>query len=140
MRYFAILYFKSTLFDKSDENLPPASIRLQRGVEQLNKLKKYKIKSFDQVEEKIQKMLDKQDYEQVVRILEENKNKLFYRDAMSLIGTNFYLKFMYGGKGLDNEIITKYEKNPQSIKTLIKKLKTSFRKQTNDLARFFRKK
>ena len=110
----AILYFKSTLFDKTDENLPPASIRLQRGVEQLNKLKKLKIKSFNQVEDKIQKVLDKQDYEQVVRILEENKNKLFYRDAMSLIGTNFYLKFMYGGKGLDNEIITKYQKKLSS--------------------------
>ena len=105
----AILYFKSTLFDQTDEKLPPASIRLQRGVEQLNKLKKLKIKSFDQVEEKIQKVLDKQDYENVVRILEENKNKLFYRDSMSLIGTSFYLKFMYGGKGLDNEIIKKYE-------------------------------
>jgi tetratricopeptide (TPR) repeat protein len=105
----AILYFKSTLFDQSDEKLPPASIRLQRGVEQLNKLKKLKIKSFDQVEEKIQKVLDKQDYENVVKILEENKNKLFYRDSMSLIGTSFYLKFMYGGKGLDNEIIKKYE-------------------------------
>jgi Tfp pilus assembly protein PilF len=106
----AILYFKSTLFDKSDEKLPPASIRLQRGREQLDKLKDLKIKAFDQLEEKIQKVIDKQDYEQVVRILEENKNKIFYRDAMSLIGTNFYLKFMYGGKGLDNEIIVKYEK------------------------------
>ena len=110
----AILYFKSTLFDKTDEKLPPASIRLQRGVEQLNKLKKLKIKSFEQVEEKIQKVLDKQDYEKVVRILDENKNKLFYRDSMSLIGTSFYLKFMYGGKGLDNEIIRKYEKKLSS--------------------------
>lgn len=106
----AILYFKSTLYDKSEEKLPPASIRLQRGNEQLEKLKKLKIKSFDQVEEKIQKALDKKDHDQVIRILEENKNKLFYRDAMSLIGTNFYLKFMYGGKGLDSEIIAKYEK------------------------------
>lgn len=110
----AILYFKSTLFDKTDEKLPPASIRLQRGVEQLNKLKKLKIKSFEQVEEKIQKVLDKQDYEKVVRILDENKNKLFYRDSVSLIGTSFYLKFMYGGKGLDNEIIRKYEKKLSS--------------------------
>lgn len=106
----AILYFKSTLFDKSDDKLPPASIRLQRGVEQLNKLSKFKIKSFEQVNEKIQKSLDKQEYDKVVKIMDENKNKLFYRDAMSLIGTNFYLKFMYGGKGLDNEIIRKYEK------------------------------
>lgn len=105
----AILYFKSTIYDKTDEKLPPASIRLQRGVEQLNKLKKMNIKSFEQVEDKVQKVIDKKDYEQVVKILEENKYKLFYRDPMSLIGTNFYLKFMYGGKGLDNEIIRKYE-------------------------------
>ena len=110
----AILYFKSTLFDKSDDKLPPASIRLQRGREQLDKLKDFKLKSFDQLEEKIQKVIDKQDYEQLVRVLEENKNKIFYRDAMSLIGTSFYLKFMYGGKGLDNEIITKYEKKLSS--------------------------
>ena len=41
--------------------------------------------------------------------MEESRAKIFAHDAVSLIGTSFYLKFMYGGKGLDNDIIKKYE-------------------------------
>ncbi len=106
----AILYFKSTLFDQSDDKLPPPSIRIQRGVEQLTKIKKFGLKPFNLINQKINKLLANEDYEQIVKQLEENKNKMFYTDLMNLIGTNFYLKFMYGGKGLDNEIIKKYEK------------------------------
>jgi len=105
----AILYFKSTLHDSTDEFLPPPSIRIQRAIEQLEKVKKKNFKTFDLIYPKIIKLADKKEYTQLIKILEENRAKIFARDTLSLIGTSFYLKFMYGGKGLDNEIIKKYE-------------------------------
>ena len=45
------------------------------------------------MDQKIQNLLENENYEQVVNLLEENKNRIFYKDAMNLIGTSFYLKF-----------------------------------------------
>lgn len=105
----AILYYKSAIIDKSDDKLPPPSIRIQRGHEQLVKLRKFDIKEFQSIEDKIQKFLENEDYQHIVELLEENKFRIFNKDAMDVVGTSFYLKFMYGGKGLDNDIIKKYE-------------------------------
>jgi tetratricopeptide (TPR) repeat protein len=104
------LYFKSTIFDKSDEFLPPPSIRIQRGYEQMQKLKEMDIKLFNFHFPKFIKLFETKDFEDLTKQLEENRIKIFSKDALNLIGNSFYLKFMYGGKGLDNEIIQKYEK------------------------------
>lgn len=106
----AILYFKSTLHDKTDDYLPPPSIRIQRAVEQLDKLNAGSLKGFEHIYEKALRFIEKDEISATVKLLEENRSKLFAKDMLSLIGTSFYLKFMYGGKGLDNEIIRKYER------------------------------
>ena len=106
----ATLYFKSTIFDKSDEFLPPPSIRIQRGYEQLQKLKGMDNKLFSIHNTKFIKMFETKQFEELAKSLEENRSKIFSRDSLNLIGNSFYLKFMYGGKGLDNDIIQKYEK------------------------------
>jgi tetratricopeptide (TPR) repeat protein len=105
----ALLYFKSTFFDKTDEFLPPPSIRIQRGIERIEKINSNKPELLNSNYPKIQKFLEKENYEALVKFLEESRSKIFIQDAVNLIGTSFYLKFMYGGKGLDNEIIKKYE-------------------------------
>jgi tetratricopeptide (TPR) repeat protein len=106
----ALLYFESTLYDKSDEFLPPPSVRIQRGFEQLQRVKKFQNKQLDIIYPKLDKFYETKNYKQISDLLNEAKPKVFIRDTISLIGTSFYLKFMYGGKGLDNEIIEKYEK------------------------------
>jgi Tfp pilus assembly protein PilF len=106
----ALLYFESTLYDKTDEFLPPPSVRIQRGFEQLHRVKKYQNKQFDIIYPKLEKLYEAKNYQQLTSLLSDAKPKVFVKDTISLIGTSFYLKFMYGGKGLDNEIIEKYEK------------------------------
>jgi len=110
----AFLYLKSILVDNTGEVLPPPSIRIQRAVEHLEKLKESKIKIFDTIFDKLQKNIDNGEIEAAVRILDEYRKKMFPRDVSSLISTNFYLKFMYGGKGLDNDTIRRYEERLKS--------------------------
>ncbi len=105
----SLLFLKSILTDKTGEVLPPPSIRIQRSVEHLNIVKQSKIKVFDNIYEKLLKYIENGEIEPASKILEENRRKVFPRDISSLISTNFYLKFMYGGKGLDNETIQRYE-------------------------------
>ena len=106
----AVLYLRSTYERDHDEFLPPPSIRVKRSFEHLEKVKDRKIKVFDLVYEKIKKQILKKNIDQSVKLLEENRDRVFPRDVSSLISTNFYLKFMYGGKGLDNETIKRYER------------------------------
>lgn len=105
----ALLYLKSILSDKTGEVLPPPSIRKQRALEHLNLVKESKIKVFDRIFEKLVRHIETDEFEPTVKILEEYRTKVFPRDLSSLISTNFYLKFMYGGKGLDNQTIHRYE-------------------------------
>jgi len=105
----ALLYFKTTSVNYSDKAIPPPSIRIQRAMEHLDQIKNIRIKVFDSVYTKIQKLAEKQEFEAIVKILEENRKKVFPGDFSRLISNTFYLKFMYGGKGLDNETIKRYE-------------------------------
>jgi len=105
----ALLYLKSIMVDNTGEVLPPPSIRIQRAEEHLGKIKESKIKIFDTIFDKLLKYIENGEIEAAVRILDEYRKKMFPRDVSSLISTNFYLKFMYGGKGLDNETIRRYE-------------------------------
>ncbi len=110
----ALLYLKSIISDKTGEILPPPSIRIQRAIEHLGKIHESKIKVFDNIYEKLLRYIDNGEIEPAVKILDEYRKKLFPRDISSLISTNFYLKFMYGGKGLDNDTITRYEQRLKS--------------------------
>ena len=110
----AFLYLKSILVDNTGEVLPPPSIRIQRAEEHLQKIKESKIKVFDTVYDKLLKYIESGEIEAAVRILDEYRKKMFPRDVSSLISTNFYLKFMYGGKGLDNDTIRRYEERLKS--------------------------
>jgi tetratricopeptide (TPR) repeat protein len=105
----AILYLRSTYNGKTEKIYSPPSIRIQRALEHLEKIHGKKIKIFDMVFEKVRKNLSKENIEQSIQMLEENRYKVFPNDTSSLISTNFYLKFMYGGKGLDSETIKRYE-------------------------------
>ena len=105
----ALLYLKSISSDKTGEILPPPSIRKQRALEHLKLIKESKIKVFDRIFDKLVRFVETDEFESSVKILEEYRTKVFPRDLSSLISTNFYLKFMYGGKGLDNQTILRYE-------------------------------
>ncbi len=105
----ALLYLKSISSDKTGEILPPPSIRKQRALEHLNLVKESKIKVFDRIFDKLVRFVETDEFEPSVKLLEEYRTKVFPRDLSSLISTNFYLKFMYGGKGLDNQTILRYE-------------------------------
>jgi tetratricopeptide (TPR) repeat protein len=105
----ASLYLRSALNSNEDHFLPPPSIRIQRAMDHLIQLKDKKIKIFDVLHEKILKLVNLNKIEQAVSLLEENRKKIFLKDISNLISTNFYLKFMYGGKGLDMDTIKRYE-------------------------------
>ncbi len=105
----AMLYIKTTSTHYNDKTIPPPSIRIQRAFEHLGQLKEAKIRVFDTLYAKIEKLAEKQDFESISKLLEENRKRVFPGDFSRLISNTFYLKFMYGGKGLDNETIKRYE-------------------------------
>lgn len=105
----ALVYLESSLNDKSDELLPPPSIRLERAQQQLRKLTKINLPTFDKVLLKVENALADGDLETAIQTLKSNRDKVFPPEIDSLIGMDFYLKFMYGGKNLNNEMIKKFE-------------------------------
>ena len=106
----AILYMDSIIHDKNDNMLPPPSIRLERAQQQLNKLEQVKIKPLAQIAPKILKLLKVGKMEEAVTKMHQYREKIFPMELLSIIGINFYLKFMYGGKGLSFDIIQKFER------------------------------
>ncbi len=105
----SLLYFKTTSKKYSDKAIPPPSIRIQRALEHLGHIKSMKIKVFDSLYQKIEKLAERQEFDAIIQLLEENRKKVFPGDFSRLISNTFYLKFMYGGKGLDNDTIRRYE-------------------------------
>lgn len=110
----SLLYFESSIEDPENNNFPPPSIRIQRGVDHLDKIFKKGYHEFDQLYPKLKKFAENKKYDLLVKSLHENRTRIFKGDTDSLWGTSFFLKFMYGGKGLDNEIIRKYEHKLES--------------------------
>jgi tetratricopeptide (TPR) repeat protein len=104
-----ILYLESILTDKSDTLLPPPSIRLERARQQLEKVEASENKIFSGIYPNIISALDHNEIEKAVQILENNRDKVFPQEILGLIGMDFYLKFMYGGKGLNEEMIKRFE-------------------------------
>jgi len=106
----AIVYLESVLVDKSDTKLPPPSIRLERAQFQLKKIAGADIPAFNSIYIKIDEALKNSEIDIVVELLLQHRDKVFPSEVLSLIGMDFYLKFMYGGKGLNKEIIGKFER------------------------------
>ncbi len=106
----AIVYLESILTDKGDTLLPPPSIRLERAQQQLIRLKEAHLNIFDDLYPRIEAAMAKSEIEKVVEILVSNRDRVFPNEILSLIGVDFYLKFMYGGKGLSNQVINRFEK------------------------------
>ena len=105
----AILYLESTLHDKTANQLPPASVRIERAKQQLQKLYDTGSKAMKAMETKLTTYIKDEEIEKAVKLLVENRNKVFPEEVLSLIGMDFYLKLMYGGKGLNDDIIRKFE-------------------------------
>lgn len=110
----AIVYLESILTDQSDTKLPPPSIRLERAQTQLHKLAEVDNQVFNSLYASLDKGLKESDVEGVLETLVQNRDKVFPSEVLSLIGMDFYLKFMYGGKGLNKEIIRKFERRLSS--------------------------
>ncbi len=104
----ALVYLDSILSDKKDTKLPPASIRAERSLQQLKELK---LKNIASVMSKVQKALKQKDVKAAVKVLESMREKVFPEDLYNLIGIDFYLRFMFGGKSLTNRSLVKFERD-----------------------------
>ncbi len=102
----ALVYLDSILGDKKDTKLPPASIRAERALQQLKELK---IKNISKVLSRVQKALKAKDVRGAVKVMENMREKVFPDDLYNLIGVDFYLRFMYGGKSLTQRTLEKFE-------------------------------
>jgi tetratricopeptide (TPR) repeat protein len=105
----AIAYLDSILIDKSENLLPPPSIRMERAQQLLNKLSTNSSNGFEKISIKVTNALSEKDISSAINILVTNRDKVFPPELDSLIGMDFYLKFMYGGRKLNTEIIQKFE-------------------------------
>ena len=105
-----VVYLESVLVDKGDELLPPPSIRMERAQSELKKLAEANLPAFNAVYSDIEEAITNSKIRVALDILAQNRDKVFPNEVLSLIGMDFYLKFMYGGKGLNKEIITKFER------------------------------
>ncbi len=108
--HLAIVYLESIILNKSDSMLPPPSIRLGRATQQLQKLKENELKYFNDIYPKVSSAIEQSELNTAVEILRNNRERVFPGEVLDLIGIDFYLKFMYGGRGLNNEIIGKFER------------------------------
>ena len=107
----AILYLDSILKDKNDKQLPPANIRIERAMQQLKTLVQNDLRGMPEVYEKVQKLTESGDIEGAVKFLQSALEKVFQDELYSLIGINFYLRFMYGGRSLTKRSLKKIEQD-----------------------------
>lgn len=105
----AIVYLESILLDKSENLLPPPSIRMERAHQLLSKLSEDSSNGFDKISTKVSDALAEKDLTTAINLLVTNRDKVFPPEIDSLIGMDFYLKFMYGGRKLNTELIQKFE-------------------------------
>ncbi len=105
----ALMYLKSVINHHEQIKNPPRSVRVQRAFEHFEKIHEQNIKVFNVIYDKLKKNLNNNKIKESITILEENRSKIFPTNISNLISTNFYLKFMYGGKGLDGETIKRFE-------------------------------
>ncbi len=111
--YMMMLYLESIRYDPSEAFLPPPSIRKDRAIQQLQKLES-NIDAVKKIAPNIREHIQSSNLEKALDILESQQKKIFPPEITSLIGMDFYLKFMYGGQGLENGIISKFEMRLQN--------------------------
>lgn len=109
--HLAHVYMASILNNNTESKLPPASIRVERSLQQLQLLVKENISGVKETLVKIQKALISKDVKSSVKILATMYNKIFPGDIHDIIGISFYLRFMYGGKSLTRRALKKFEKD-----------------------------
>lgn len=105
----AVLYLDSIFSDKKDKQLPPTTIRSERAVQQLQFLAKADVAGINAIIHKVEKALAQKDTEGAVKILENSREKIFPDELHSIIGINFYLRFMYGGRSLNTHTLKTFE-------------------------------
>jgi len=105
----AIVYLESILTDQSEDVLPPPSIRMDRAVQILKKINEDLPLNFESLYKKINDELSGNNLDTAISILISNREKVFPPEVDSLIGMDFYLKFMYGGRKLNTDLIQKFE-------------------------------
>ncbi len=108
--HLAHVYMSSILNDSKNSKLPPASIRVERSLQQLQLLVKDNVPGVKEALIKIQKALKNKDVKGSVKILAVMYEKIFPGDIHDIIGISFYLRFMYGGKSLTRRVLKKFEK------------------------------
>ena len=74
------------------------------------KLTDAEIPAFNSIYSKLDEALKNSEIESALESLLHYRDKVFPSEILGLIGMDFYLKFMYGGKGLNNKIIKKFER------------------------------
>jgi len=107
----ALVYMDSILADRKDKQLPPATIRVERALQQLQSLADSGLDGVKLVLNKVKKALIAKDFSNAVKILDTTREKIFPGEIHSIIGINFYLRFMYGGKNLNKRSLKKFEKD-----------------------------
>ena len=69
------------------------------------------INGMSDVLSKVQKALVSKDIETAVKQLLTSTERLFPEEFHNIIGVDFYLKFMYGGRGLSRRALKKFEQD-----------------------------
>jgi len=107
----AIIYLDSILIDKKDKQLPEPSIRVERAMQQMKTLIMLGVNGMGDIISKVQKFLQAKDVESSVKLLLSSTERLFPEEFHSIIGVDFFLRFMYSGKGLSRRSLKKFEQD-----------------------------
>ncbi len=106
----AITYLQSVLIDPSSSFLPPASIRIERARQLLEKVSAQNTRFKETIANEVEQHLDRSEINEALQMLVRERERLFPQDTASLISTSFYLKFMYDGINLTEKEIKQYER------------------------------
>jgi len=109
--HLAIIYLDSIIIDKNDKQLPEPNVRVERAIQQLKTLIMLGVNGMVDILSKVQKALIAKDTESAVKQLLSSTERLFPEEFHNIIGVDFYLKFMYGGRGLSRRALKKFEMN-----------------------------
>lgn len=107
----AIVYLDSVLSDRKDKQLPPATIRVERAIQQLQTLVDARLDGMKITLNKVKKALIGKDFKNAVKVLDTAREKIFPDEIHSIIGIDFYLRFMYGGRNLTKRSLKRFEQD-----------------------------
>ena len=113
----SITYLDSIITQKESTYLPPPSIRIDRARQLLKKVKEATPLFSEEQFLSVEQHIDRSEFEEAIRLLINQRERLFPQDTSNLISTSFYLKFMYDGVNLTDHEIKQYE---QELREAIK--------------------